>query len=29
MFTLLAVAGLGVGLYLGLKRKATAPKQLR
>lgn len=25
MFTVLAVIGLGVGVYLGLKRKAAAP----
>jgi len=30
MFTVLAVIGLGVGVYLGLKRKAgQAPTQIR
>jgi|APLak6261703504_1056268.scaffolds.fasta_scaffold07290_2 hypothetical protein len=29
MFTVLAVIGLGVGVYLGLKRKAATPKQIR
>lgn len=29
MFTILAAIGLGVGVYLGLKRKSAAPKQIR
>lgn len=29
MFTFIAVVGLGVGIYLGLKRKAAPPTQIR